>query len=222
MILLQPLIAFTLVLSPLIGQIYAPTVVRSLLMRTLLCPPHGLSSILLKVPFIGLSHIWILNLLLFRMFFLRMDSKEDFMNLFSGNFETFSNTLDPSVCWSEHIHRPTKRFMEDSLFGCLAFMQTQFQCINFCTKACCKLSSIALQLGHNEFTHRLDDGTINYMDTCAFHATLADNDTYFMARQWTSLIIPALLRQWWRKLMIFWQWCVAALMTLCIRSNSTH
>lgn len=41
------------------------------------------------------------------------------------------------------------------------------------------MSFVAVQLHHNEFMNQLDDGTVNYLDTCAFHATFADNDAYF-------------------------------------------
>jgi hypothetical protein len=41
------------------------------------------------------------------------------------------------------------------------------------------MSFVALKLRHDEFMHRLEDGTANFPASCAFPATLVDNDTYF-------------------------------------------
>jgi hypothetical protein len=106
-------------------------------------------------------------------------SEGDFLDPFSGNIQDFSESLEPSVRRSERTRKPTKRLIEDSLFGCPALKQSRFQRFNFRMKALRMMSFVALQLRHNEFMNQLDDGTVNYMDACAFHATIADNDTYF-------------------------------------------
>jgi hypothetical protein len=41
------------------------------------------------------------------------------------------------------------------------------------------MSFVALKLRHDEFMHQLEDGTANLPASCAFPATLVDNDTYF-------------------------------------------
>ncbi len=41
------------------------------------------------------------------------------------------------------------------------------------------MSFVALKLRHDEFMHQLEDGTANFPVSCAFPATLVDNDTYF-------------------------------------------
>jgi hypothetical protein len=95
-------------------------------------------------------------------------SEGDVMDPFTGNLQLFSDALEPSICPSELICRPTKRLVEDSLFGCPVLHQSRFQHLNLCTKVLHTKSFIAVQLGHNECMHRLDDGTVSQMDSCAF------------------------------------------------------
>jgi hypothetical protein len=69
--------------------------------------------------------------------------------------------------------------MEDSLFGCPALTHNGFQRFNFRSKTLCFMSFVAQQARHNESMHQLLDGTVNYPDSCAFSASMVDNDTYF-------------------------------------------
>jgi hypothetical protein len=105
---------------------------------------------------------------------------------FSGNLQEFSESKEPKLWRSERTHRPTKRLVELSLFGCPALAHNHFHRFNFWIKALCIMSFVALQMRHNKFMHELDNGTANYPDSCVLSATLVDNDTYFYGQAMTQ------------------------------------
>ncbi len=101
------------------------------------------------------------------------------LNPFSGNPQELPETLEPNIWWNGWTHRPTKQLIENSLFRCPVLTHNCYQRLNLWKKALHILSFVALQMRHNEFMHQLEDGTANFPSSCAYSASLVDNDTYF-------------------------------------------
>ncbi len=60
-----------------------------------------------------------------------IDGNGTLMDPFSGNLQDFSETLEPIIRRSGRTHKPTKRLIQDSLFGCPALTHNRFQRFNF-------------------------------------------------------------------------------------------